>query len=446
MKNIMHSFILGVFSFLIFILSINGTMALRNTLAVVLLVSLITLVIRGQANLNSIFKNKEFRWILGSLVVFVLYTLFHSIYLSHEMLWSLSEFKSHIFYPFLYFLMGVSLASYVSKSEKITKETLITILFYSIFIHILYIDLVAIDKLFHDGVMMRRYGGLMDSPVQPNYLTNILLAMIIAEFVYRLRVKKQILKVSNGVLYLLLIACIFSTFVEALRLGDIALVFLGIGSSMAFLYKNNQYSAGIKRLVATSLIVILTIPLAYNLNTDPRWGKLIETIPLAMDTPNSMHWLDRSLPAPKTESGYEVSGSNYERIAWAMKSIEYIIDKPHGIGFGRNTFGHAMEMQYPDLANRGSHAHSSILTLAVGTGVIGVFLWLIFVFTVVKASVKEFKLSFSYFSILTVFIIMGFVGRSFVDGNMSDHMFLQFMIILGISVFFLFKEGESEYT
>jgi hypothetical protein len=99
---------------------------------------------------------------------------------------------------------------------------------------------VAIDKLFHDGVMMRRYGGLMDSPVQPNYLTNILLAMIITEFVYRLRVKKQILLVSNGVLYLLLVANIFSTFVEGLRLGDIALVFLGIGSSMVFLYNNHQ--------------------------------------------------------------------------------------------------------------------------------------------------------------------------------------------------------------
>jgi len=439
----MHSFVLGVFSFLIFILSVNGTMALRNTLAVVLLVLLVTLVVRGQANLHSIFKNKEFHWIVGSLTVFVIYILFHSIYLSHEMLWSLSEFKSHIFYPFLYFLMGVSLASYVSKSEQITKETLITILFYSIFIHILYIDLVAIDKLFHDGVMMRRYGGLMDSPVQPNYLTNILLAMIIAEFVYRLRVKKQILKVSNGVLYLLLIACIFSTFVEALRLGDIALVFLGIGSSMAFLYKNNQYSAGIKRLVATSLIIVLTIPLAYNLNTDPRWAKLIDTIPLAMDTSNSMHWLDRSQEAPKTESGYEVKGSNYERIAWAMKALEYSIEEPMGVGFGRNAFGHAMEDRHGALATRGGTAHSSILDLTVGAGVFATLLWLFFVYRVAKVAVNHFETDYDYFSLLSLFLIMGYVGRGFVDANMRDHMFLQFMIILGISVYYMIVKKDN---
>lgn len=439
----MHSFVLAIFSFLIFILSVNGTMALRNTLAVVLLTSLITLAIRGQAGFYSIFKSRDFRWIVGSLMVFVLYILFHSIYLSHEILWSLSEFKSHIFYPFLYFLMGIILASYVSQSKNITKETLITILFYSIFIHILYIDLVALDKLFHDGVMMRRYGGLMDSPVQPNYLTNILLAMIIAEFVYRLRVKKRVLKVSNGVLYLLLVACIFSTFVEALRLGDIALVFLGIGSSMAFLYKNNQYSVGIKRIIATSLIIILTIPLAYNINTDPRWAKLIETIPLAMDTSNSMHWLDRSQKAPKTESGHEVKGSNYERIAWAMKALEYSKEDPMGVGFGRNAFGHAMEERHGSLAPRGGTAHSSILDLTVGAGIFATLLWLFFVYRVSKIAIKNFEKDYDYFSLLTLFLIMGYVGRSFVDANMRDHMFLQFMLILGITIYYMILKEDK---
>jgi len=433
----MHSFVLSIFSFLIFILSVNGTMALRNTLAIIFLVSLVILVAKGRANLDAIFKNKEFRWIMGSLIVFVSYILFHSIYLSHEMLWSLSEFKSHIFYPAVYFMMGIILAAYISQSKHATRETLITILFYSLFIHILYLDLVAIDKLFHDGVMMRRYGGLMDSPVQPNYITNILLAMIIAEFVYRLRVGKQVLKVPNGVLYLFLVSCIFSTFVEALRLGDIALVFLGIGSSMAFLYKNNQYSIKVKRLIATGLIVILTIPLAYNLNTDPRWAKLIETIPLAIDVSNSQHWLNKDFPAPKTESGHEVKGSNYERIAWGVKALEYSKKDPMGVGFGRNAFGHALERRHPKLAQRGKTAHSSILDLTVGAGIFATLLWLFFVYRIVKPSIKKFEKDYDYFALLALFITMGYVGRSFVDANMRDHMFLQFMIILGISIYYM---------
>ncbi len=439
----MNSLILWLFSSLMFILSVNGTMALRNTIAIVLLSLLLFFFTKNKEALRIINEHKDFKLIVIALIVFVVYVFLHSIFLSHEVAWSLSEFKSHIFYPMLYFFMGILLAIYVAQSRYTTKETLITILFFSIFIHILYLDLVAIDKLFHDGVMMRRYGGLMDSPVQPNYLTNILLAMIIAEFVYRLRVKKQILQVSNGVLYLLLVASIFSTFIEALRLGDIALVFLGIGSSMVFLYNNHQYSKNVRRLIASSLIVILTIPLAYNINTDSRWEKLFETIPMAINTSSSLHWLNKSLPGPKTESGYEVKGSNYQRVAWGAKAVEYIIDEPQGVGFGRNAFGHAMEMRHPELANRGSHTHSSILTLAVGAGIVAVLLWLIFVFIIVKSAIKEFKSTYNYFSILTLFVTMGFVGRSFVDGNMSDHMFLQFMLILGISLLFLFKEKES---
>jgi hypothetical protein len=440
----MHSFVLGVFSFLIFILSINGTMALRNTLAIILLVSLIALFIRGQANFDSIFKSKEFRWIVGSLVVFVLYVLFHSIYLSHEMLWSLSEFKSHIFYPFLYFTMGILLASYVSQSEHITKETLVTILFYSLFIHILYLDLVAIDKLIHHGEMTHRYGGLMDSPVLPNYITNILLAMIIAEFVYRLRVKKQILKVSDGILYLLLGLCIFSAFIEGLRIGDIALVFLGIGASTVYLYNNSEYSRTVKGLVSIGLVFILTVPLIYNLIVDKRWERLVETVPTAIKVSENKHWINRNLfPPPKTESGIEVKGSNYERIAWATKGLEYIVEDPLGIGFGRNSFGHAKHMMYPELARRGGTSHSSIIDLTLGIGIIGLSLWLYFVYLIFLTSKKEFVRSYNYFAILTLFILLGFVGRSFFDANMRDHMFLQFMIILGISLTFMALERNK---
>ena len=40
-----------------------------------------------------------------------------------------------------------------------------------------------------------------------------------------------------------------------------------------------------------------------------------------------------------------------------------------GVGFGRNAFGHALELRHPVYAKRGLHAHSAILELAVGAGV-----------------------------------------------------------------------------
>ena len=426
-----------------FILSIDGTITLRYFLIVSLIASLIFVTKKNHNGLMILIGTRDFKLIFGLLGLFIAYVFFHSIFVSLEPAWSLSEFKSHIIYPSIYLITGLLLANYINSSEKISKETLINILFYSLFVHIIYLDFAAIDYLFHEGVMLRRYGGLMDSPVLPNYLTNILLAMLIAEFVYRLRVKKQVLKVSDSVLYLFLAACIFSTFVEALRLGDIALVFLGIGSCLAFLYKNYDYSVKIKSLIGAVLVFILTIPLIYNIATDPRWAKLVETVPVAVSSSEDSSFIDPSAPVLKTESGYEVTGSNYTRIVYAIKSFKYIAEDPMGVGFGRNAFGHALELRHPEYAKRGMHAHSAILELSIGAGIIATMIWLSFVFVISKSAVIEYRRTLNYFAMLTLFLTMGFVGRGFVDANMRDHMFLQFMMILGVCIFFMILEKNK---
>ena len=428
-----------------FILSIDGTISLRYLLIVGLIISLVFVTLKHKHinNFKVLKQSKDFKLIIGLLSLFVGYVFFHSIFLSLEPNWSISEFKSHIVYPTIYFIVGLLLANYANNSKNISKESLITILFYSLFLHILYLDLAAIDFLWHEGSMLRRYGGMMDSPVLPNYLTNILLAMIIAEVVYRLRAKKKVLKVSDSILLLLLIFCIFSTFVEALRLGDIALVFLGIGSSMAFLYNNKEYSAKVKSFISIGLIIVLTIPLIYNINTDPRWAKLVETVPVAVTSSSDASFINPAAPVLKTESGFEVTGSNYTRIVYAIKSFKYIVEDPMGVGFGRNAFGHALELRHPEYAKRGMHAHSAILELSVGAGIIATLIWLSFVFVVTKISIIEFRRSLNYYAMLTLFITMGFVGRGFVDANMRDHMFLQFMMMLGICIYFMLIEKNK---
>ena len=426
-----------------FILSIDGTITLRYVLIVGLIVALVFVTIKNDDNLKILKESRDFKLIIVLLGLFIVYVFFHSIFVSLEPDWSLSEFKSHIVYPSIYFIVGLLLANYVYKSKSISKESLITILFYSLFLHILYLDIAAIDFLWHEGTMLRRYGGLMDSPVLPNYLTNILLAMIIAEVVYRLRVKKKVLKVSDSILLLLLVFCIFSTFIEALRLGDIALVFLGIGSSMAFLYKNKDYSAKVKSFISIGLILVLTIPLIYNINTDPRWAKLVETVPVAMSSSDDESFIDPAAPVLKTVSGYEVTGSNYTRIVYAIKSFKFIGEDPMGVGFGRNAFGHALELRHPEYAKRGMHAHSAILELSLGGGIIATFIWLSFIFVITRVSIIEFRRTLNYYAMLTLFLTMGFVGRGFVDANMRDHMFLQFMMMLGISIFFMIIEKNK---
>jgi len=440
------SIVKGLFLLLMFVISIEGTIALRNTLITFIIAYLVfhkDILIETYIDVNS---SKELKSFSILLLIFLFYVLIHTYFISLDFYWSIDEWRAHLLYPVVYFFIGMAVANFVIYKKIASANVFLTAIFFSIFLHIIYIDLQGINYLIDNGKMLRRFGGFMDSPTLANYLTNILIAFLTAEYIYRLRSKQRFLQLSNGFLHLAIVALIFSTFIESLRLGDISLVLLAISASIVFTYKNNAYSRNSKILIVSLIVLVLSIPLAYNLMSDPRWGKLVETVPVALDTANSEHWINASLPPPKSESGFEVKGSNYQRIAWARKSLEWIIEEPMGIGFGRNAFGHAMRIHHPDLENLiaiGQTSHSSILDLTIGIGILGTVLWVIFIFNIAIKSVKIFASNGSFFSILTLFLTIGYFSRGLVDANMRDHMLLQFMLILGIVVFYLFNEVKK---
>ena len=441
--------ILTTFSLLMFILPIAGTIALRNVLIGALILMLIWYFLKE--NLASHFHklDRDLLTIFAFFLVFLIYAFFHSVYLSEVPNWSLTEFRRTLFYAFVYFIVGMLLGDLAYRSQLISIRGMVTVVFFSMFVHILYIDLVALDRLWSSGVITRRYGGLIQHVTAANYVTNMLLAMTMAEIVYRLRAKKRVLLVSDGVLYLLFAFCIVSTFIESLRLGDISLVLLGIGSAFIFLYQNKEFPKLKRRIIAASFALLLSVPLAYNITMDPRWSKLIETVPLALNSADSPHWLDQTVPMPKTESGHHVGGSNYERIFRAKKSLDFIASDPVGIGYGKGAFGRAFEKIYPEYGTKvyhGRDSHSAILSLAIGLGIPGIVLWFAFVYSVVKVAVKKLKESYNYFAVMTLFIVMGMFSRSFVDTNMRDHIILQYMIILGVCLFLMIREKPSAQT
>ena len=441
------SLIKGIFVLLMFVLSIEGTIALRN----ILIVSIIGILLYHfhifRDSISFILKVEKLRNIVIIYTVFTIYILWHSILISHDPAWSLDEWRAHILYPMIYLLVGMSIANFTINKKIVKKESLITAVFFTLLIHVAFIDLIALKEFLDNGRIIRRFGGLMHSPTLANYITNILLATLTSEYIYRLRNKKRFLLISNGFLHFALLLCIFSTFFESLRLGDISLVLLSLSASFIFIYKNNKHTMKLKILTVFLLVTILTIPLAYNISTDQRWGNLVETIPIALDTSSSRHWYDPKVAAPKTESGLSVKGSNYLRVAWAKKSIDFILDNPIGYGFGRNAFGHAMQITLPDdknLISRGKTSHSSILDLAIGAGILGALLWCLFIFYISYVSFRVFAKKESFFAMFTLFISIGFFARGIVDANMRDHMILQFMLILGVGLYFLFKEEEIE--
>ena len=171
----MQVIILSIFALLIFILNIPGTIALRNILAASLLMILITYWFQAKISIKPILSNKFFRGNLVLLLVITIYIFIHSIFIADEVSWSLSQFRTQWVYPMIYFMMGISLASMASIDKSFKVETLITLLFLSLFIHIIFIDVVVIYSYFDTSTLLSRYGGLTKSAVLSTYISNILI-------------------------------------------------------------------------------------------------------------------------------------------------------------------------------------------------------------------------------------------------------------------------------
>lgn len=82
----------------------------------------------------------------------------------------------------------------------------------------------------------------------------------------------------------------------------------------------------------------------------------------------------------------------------------------------------------------GGHSHSSIIDFTIGVGVIGLIAWMFFIYKVFQYAFIEYKMSRSYYSIFIILIVFDFFIRSFVDSNMRDHVFQEFMLIIGIAL------------
>jgi len=435
---------LALISLLFFIFSIPGTNALRYLLAVILLVfSIYNCYSIGFDKVRIILSNKYSRGFFLGLLILTVYILVHSIFISHEMYWSLKELKGHWLTPVLFLFLGILLAIISQRKTLFTPSSLITAIFLGMFAHILYLDIVALKDLYTFDNLIYRYGGLTRSPVLANYLTNILTTFIVAELITRYRVQVRTLQVSNLFLYIIFFLLLFSQVVEGIRHGVISLFFSTIAAIYFYYYQNKRLPKKTKIFTSIAIFLLLISPLIYSLKFDNRWATLVETIPIALDTETNKFWQDRSQKLPVLSDGRPVSASNYERISWAYKGLEYISNNPIGIGFGRNAFGHSIQLNEGVDSARGKHSHSSIIDFTLGIGVIGLILWIVTLLFLLILFLKYFKKSPNFYSIIGFMLTSGFLLRSVTDSNMRDHMFQQFFLLLGVIIVLLLLETST---
>lgn len=369
------------------------------------------------------------------LLTFIIWVLAVALFFSLETQWTLKESQIW-FFALASFGVGIMLGNIADRSRLFV--TLICV----IFIHIVYLDLNGIRSFVEHGVLTLRLTGLSKGPHDANYITNFGFAILVTEIFFRVFIKKRIIPVDNFILFLMLAMTALSSYFEAMRFGFLGLV--AMLATLLMLWFAMQKGFNIRRVsiaaFATLLFAILTLFISFK--SDSRWNTLAETIPIALDTKTYKAWLNwNKYQRPILSDGEEVNHSNYIRIARAKEGIEFILQNPFGIGYGRHAFGHAMMYKYGESC---SFTESGIIDLGIGVGLPGVAFWVIFVFSLGYYGVRSFYRDRSYYGLVLFFIAGGYFFRMMFDSIIKDHMLEQFMFLAGLFLALTIQEKNEK--
>jgi len=423
----MNIVITYIITFLSFILPIPHTIGVRNVLAGLLTLLVIIQFIRNKQKIDFSYLKKPFMLLLLLSLWIIVNAFFISIF-PHT---SQREIVGQWLVPMIY-LFDFAMIGFLFNKDEIQK--LFNYIFVALLIHVLYVDAIELKYYLYHHSVLTRIPGLEEGSDKSNYLTNIVLSFLAAEIIYRIRTKHNILYFNNINLGIILLFTILSSAFEGMRNGVVAILFLGVSTLFFSLYKNENVSKKIKYFISIFIIGLFVLPAYYNFTHDSRWKTLKETIPIALQTQKYKHWLyPKKIALPKLPDGSRASASNYERVAWAYEGLKIIFENPLGVGWGRNAFGHAIQKKYNLKKRTLGHSHSGIIDFTIALGWPGLILWLLFILYMLKISIKYAIKEYNFFAILMFFNVTGFVTRWLVDSNMRDHMFLMFIMIVGIT-------------
>jgi hypothetical protein len=192
---------------------------------------------------------------------------------------------------------------------------------------------------------------------------------------YEVYVRGNLLS-SYAMIYLICIAAVLLNFiVEKDRNGEIYAFFLTL-CFCGLILKDQMRSFSYQKIFLGCLITAIpVIGALYQFRNNSQWNSIVSDARIAVQIDQYNNWQDQAtLKPPKDEEGRQISGTNYERIAWGTAALRLIKQNPLGFGLVERSFGRLGKDVWPEAKLHQSH--SGWLDFTLGLGLPGIFLLL----------------------------------------------------------------------
>ncbi|MBU3547845.1 hypothetical protein [Polynucleobacter sp. P1-05-14] len=157
-------------------------------------------------------------------------------------------------------------------------------------------------------------------------------------------------------------------------IGLAAILVLGLfAAGFIGLVRHGEKSRNTKgvKLIASFLVALLLLGgvFAYQqIKHNPGWTYLVEDAKIAAQIDRHPEWQlsNSSHIYPKTDAGRQVTGNNYERVAWAIVGLRLLWQNPFGEGLLYRSFRILLQKDYPGATPMATHSGWIDLSLAFG--------------------------------------------------------------------------------
>ena len=267
-----------------------------------------------------------------------------------------------------------------------------------------------------------------------SYLGTGLLALLLADGVGRAAGRTRLFALSNRTLWG---AVFVTTLLTAATMTRNSIVVMALEWAIAMIALNSLSASRPQRLqrVTLALAALLLVAGAATTNflLDARWQSFADSARIAWDIEHNDWWIDQvEHPQPKTPRGIPVDHSAYSRIAWARGASHMIAEYPLGTGYDRNAFRRALMRHYGAANTAAGHAHAGLLDFTLATGIPGGLLFVAALLALMAHGWCSWRHRRDAAGLALFIFVASYLARAAIDGIVRDHMLEQAMFVSGL--------------
>jgi hypothetical protein len=424
----------GLIFLLVFGLFFKGTITISY---IILFLFLFLLLKQKNLNRNDLYMFfLEFKKSFLLLFIFFIWIIIQPLFFDKIDYSIFSEIKSQFIVPLLFFLSGALLV--ISNFKFLNYKVIFNIIFYAGFLHVFLVVIFALVEYIEIGYLPIRKSYLLEVN-EMSYFTNLVYALFLAEVYSRLVKNKMFLFFNNYTILLFFSIFIFSVYLQGMRWGVITFCITSI--FFLFFFSVQIKVSNLKKIaISVFFLSIFSGIFIMNIKYDKRWSSMLETIQIVLKD-RSLYWIDKEkYECPKLSNGECVNLSNYLRLKQFLEAITLVKEYPLGVGYSRHAYQNLINEIYNSDDDSFNFPHSGMINLFVGVGIIGMLLYLGFLIYLIISLINSKS---SYAKIFTMFFIVAFHSRSFVDMTFMNHNLKIYFFILGIGLSSVMFENKK---